>query len=291
MLTTPRRLALVLLPVALFLLTAGAILLVSLSYSDSILRWTADAAILTGAAFLAAVVGLPIALYQLFAVERDIARLALVPPIHYEWLRGALQASHQTLYNQAAHGFGDQPGGRQLYREAFFAHFPALTDDFAAWDSAVGRVQSARVSFAEELERVADEVGVDSTTYDRAAILRALNELSRPSLHLALEGWPEGVVPVTGSVDGTVDVAGIRTSVPRPDSRLLDEDELRALAKPVLDLCGKARELPDVENIAHAQDALVGMIEPLADKVKLYAATETIPVATGCPICKLNVGT
>ena len=81
MLTTRRKLVLVSLPLAL--VTAWALVLVSLSYKDSLHRWTADVAILTAAALLAALVGLPIALCQLFAVERDLARLALIPPRHF----------------------------------------------------------------------------------------------------------------------------------------------------------------------------------------------------------------
>jgi hypothetical protein len=45
-----------------------------------------------------------------------------------------------------------------------------------------------------------------------------------------------------------------------------------------------------VQHIAQAQDALIAMRQPLADKIKLYVAIETIPVATDCPICKGNVG-
>ncbi len=150
-----------------------------MNYHDSLHRWTADAAILTGAGLLAALVGLPIALYQLFAVERDLARLAPISARHFGQLHAALEQSIQTLYQQIELSFDDPGGGRQLYREMFFAHFPELTDDFADWDKAVERLRSARASFAQELERVADRLDVNTEIYDRTAILRALQELTR----------------------------------------------------------------------------------------------------------------
>jgi hypothetical protein len=39
---------------------------------DAPLRWTAVAAVLTGAALLVAVIGLPLAIYQLVALDRDL---------------------------------------------------------------------------------------------------------------------------------------------------------------------------------------------------------------------------
>ena len=288
MLSTRRKLALVVLPVTLALITAGVLVLVSLSYGDSLHRWTADAAILTGAALLAALVGLPIALYQLFAVERDLARLALIPVRHFEQLRAALERSIQTLGQQEKLNLDDPRGGRPLYREMFFAHFPELSDDFADWDQAVERVRSARASFAQELERVADRVGVTAKIYDRAGVLQALQELTRPSLHLKLEEWRGDTVPVSGSVDGSVNVAGIRTNI--STLQTLTEPELRSLVQPLIDVCTEARYLPGVLNIAQAQDALTAKIQPFADELKLYLARETIPVAASCPICQVNVG-
>lgn len=288
MLSTRRKFALVGLPLVLALITGAAIVLVTVSYGDSLHRWTADAAILTAAGLLTALVGLPIALFQLFAVERDLARLALIPVRHFGQLHAALERSIQTLYQQIKLDFNDPPDGRQLYREMFFAHFPELSDDFVDWDQAVERVQSARVSFAQELERVADRLGVDAETYDRPAMLQALQDVARPSLHLKLEEWRGDTVPVSGSVDGSVDVAGIRTNI--STSRTLTEPELRLLVHPLIDLCAEARNLPDVQNIAHAQDALTAKIQPLADGLKLYLARETIPVAANCPICQVNVG-
>ena len=288
MLSTRRKLALVGLPLTLALVTMAAIVLVSVSYRDSLHRWTADAAILTGAAMLAALVGLPIALFQLFAVERDLARLALIPARHFGQLHAALEQSIQTLYKQGKLIFHDPIRGRPLSREMFFAHFPELSDDFADWDQAVERVRSARASFEHELERAADRVGVNAETYDRTAILQAFQEPTRPSLHLKLEEWPEDVVPVSGSVDGSIDVAGIRTTI--STARTLTEPELRSLVQPLIDLCAEARNLPDVQNIARGQDALTAKIQPLADELRLYLARETIPVAASCPICQVNVG-
>ncbi len=71
---------------------------------------------------------------------------------------------------------------------------------------------------------------------------------------------------------------------------MLTEPELRSLVQPLIDLCTEARNLPDVQNIAQAQDELTAKIQPLADELKLYLARETIPVATSCPICQVNVG-
>ena len=44
------------------------------TFHDATLRWTAIAAVLTAAALLVAVIGLPLALYQLVALDRDLTR-------------------------------------------------------------------------------------------------------------------------------------------------------------------------------------------------------------------------
>ena len=119
----------------------------------------------------------------------------------------------------------------------------------------------------------------------------ALSFGERPEYAQLWREWPEEVVPVRGSVDGSVEIAGIRTNVrlagPRP---MLSEEELRSLVRPLIDLCVAARELPEVQDIARAQDALTALIQPLADKLALYLATETFPVSASCPICRVNVG-
>ena len=126
--------------------------------------------------------------------------------------------------------------------------------------------------------------------YDRTAILRALNELTRPSLRLQLEEWPAEVIPVKGSVDSSFEIAGIRTNVRHAAAEPLTEAELRSLAQPLIDLCANARTLPQVQDVARAQDALTRLIQPLADKLALYLATETFPVSASCSICHVNVG-
>ncbi len=275
------------LPIALLLATVGAVVIVSKSYTDSIHRWTAIGAILTGAALLAAVVGLPIALYQLFAVERDLAQLRLVPPGHFDQLRSLLESCQHSILRQVRIDFGDPRGGRKLFRVAFFAHFPQLKRPIEGWDAAVGRVESARASFANALEREADAAGVRQPRYDRDAILNRLKERSPPSLYLLLEEWPHGPVPVKGSQDGSVEVAGIRTTI--SVTRILTEDELEAMVRPIVELCEAARTLPEVKEVRVAQDALAKRMQPLMDGLKLYRATETVPIAERCPICRRNL--
>lgn len=127
MLSRSRKGALVVLPVMLAIATTTAIVVISESYHDSNHRWTAIAAVLAGSALLAALDGLPIALFRLFVVERDIAQLDLVHSMHYAQLRGMLEGSQLALGRQARFEFGDQPDGRQLFRDAFFGHFPELS--------------------------------------------------------------------------------------------------------------------------------------------------------------------
>jgi hypothetical protein len=295
MLSTSRKVALVVLPAVLALATTAAILVISESYHDSNHRWTAIAAVLTGSALLAALVGLPIALFQLFVVERDIARLSLVPAMHYEQLRGMLERSQITVGQQVRFEFGDPPDGRQLFLDAFFAHFPELSKPFAEWDAAVARVEAARASFAAALERAADDAGVQTPMYDRTSILQRLKERTPPRLHLMLEEWPEDSVPVEGSVVGTVDVAGIRTDLPPWTANYgttlpLGPGKLKGLVKPLVDLCNTARQLPEVRAVAEAQDHLTQLIPALSDEIKLHFVAETIPVAQQCPVCQRNLG-
>ena len=44
------------------------------TFDDATLRWTAITAVLTAAALLVAVIGLPLAVYQLVALDRDLVR-------------------------------------------------------------------------------------------------------------------------------------------------------------------------------------------------------------------------
>ena len=60
--------------------------------------------------------------------------------------------------------------------------------------------------------------------------------------------------------------------------------------QPLINLCVSARGLPAARQVARAQDALTELIQPLANKLALYLATETFPVSARCPICKVNVG-
>ena len=213
----------------------------------------------------------------------------LVPPMHYETLRGLLESCQLMIGRQVRCEFGDPPNGRQLHRDAFFAHFPELAEPVSKWDTAVTRVEKARENFATALERTADAAGVNPTTYARPSILQCLQERTRPSLHLMLEEWPQGDVPIKGSIDGSIEVAGIRTNVRLADEELLGEEELRELVRPLIGLCDAARRLPEVTALAKAQDDLNQFMPAFSDEIKLHLVTEAIVVVEGCPICRRNL--
>ncbi len=285
---------LVTLPIALGGVTIAAIVVIATSYSDSNHRWTAIAAILTGAALLAALVGLPIALYQLFAVERDIQQLNLVPSMHYNQLRGLLEDAQIQIGRQVPMDFGDQVGGISLFREAFFAHYPDLSKPFEEWDAAAGRIQAALASFAQELVRNADDLGVQRPLYDPDQIFLQLLQRRRPRLHLTLEEWPEDL-PIRGHTDGNIDFAGILLRRPllldgHGGARVFTPDEVREYVEPLRDLCQAARESPQVREIADAQDEVTRLAPVLRDKIMLHVVTDTITVSRQCPICRRNLG-
>jgi hypothetical protein len=225
----------------------------------------------------------------LVAAAQGSLERALVPPMHYDTLRGLLESCRLMIGRQVRFEFGDPPDGRPLIRDAFFAHFSELAHHVARWDEAVKRVEEARGAFASALEAAADAVGVNSSTYDRTSILERLQERTRPSLHLLLEEWPPGALPVKGSVDGSVEVAGIRTNVELAGKELVSDHELRELVRPLRDLCDAARRLPEVKDVAKAQDDLNRLMPVFSDELKLHLVTETIAVEGACPICQRNL--
>jgi hypothetical protein len=107
MLSGRRRLALVGLPSLLVAGTAYLIVRVVSSYHEAATRWTAIAAILGGAALAAALIGLPIALAQLFLVERDLASLTRPGAAHD--LRFHIAMGRQLQRRLAGGGMGATP--------------------------------------------------------------------------------------------------------------------------------------------------------------------------------------
>jgi hypothetical protein len=295
MLTTRRKVLLFGLPIALVLATTVILVHLATGYKhDAATKWTAIAAVLAGAALAAAVVGLPVGLFQLFAVERDLARLRLVSEGHLQELGQLLINARDAINRDMRLQLGDPPAGRQLYRDAFNAHFPDLAKPFFEWDRAVECVEAALAAFAQAVERTADETGIIPDRYDRAAIVQQLRQRMPPGLHLALEEWPDRV-PVEAWANGKVAFAGVVVDLKLPTdayggTTALSEDELNRQIQPLIDLCERVRQLPEVEMLAEVQDELTAMRDPLRDEVRLYQVTETFPISEACPICRRNLG-
>jgi hypothetical protein len=115
-----------------------------------------------------------------------------------------------------------------------------------------------------------------------------------PSLHLALEEWPDRV-PVEAWGSGRVAFAGVVVDLklPTDDGGVtlpVPDDELNRQVQPLIDLCKRVRQLPEVEMLAEAQDQLIAMRDPLRDEIRLYQVTETFPISETCPICRRNLG-
>ena len=295
MLTTRRKLLLFGLPIALVVATTVILVHLATGYKhDSATKWTAIAAVLAGAGLAAALVGLPVGLFQLFAVERDLARLRLVSEGHLQDLAQLLINARDATNRDMQLQLGDPPAGRQLYREAFMAHFPDLAKPFTEWDRAVERVQAALAAFAKAVERTADETGIVPDRYDRAAVVQQLQQRMPPSLHLALEEWPDRA-PVEAWANGRVAFAGVVVDLKLPTdaygaATALPEDELNRQIQPLIDLCERVRQLPEVEKLAEAQDQLTAMRDPLRDEIRLYQVTQMFPISEACPICRRNLG-
>lgn len=203
---------------------------------------------------------------------------------HDQQLRATLEHLQIRLGQQTELDFGDPIGGMQLYRRAFAAHFPQLLARVQEWNAAVRAVEAAHSDYATTLVVEADELGIEPPTYDREVILRALSERTRPSLHLALEEWNPGDVPVRGYDDGRVELAGVLIKVPKP----VAPAHLQKLLGPVTELCMRAREFPEVETIARTQDALTALIQPFLDEVRLELFVDSIRIVADCPVCQRN---
>jgi hypothetical protein len=213
-------------------------------------------------------------------------QVEFVPASHDQQLRATLKHLQIRRGQQAELDFGDPVGGIKLYGSAFAAHFPQLLARVQEWNEAVRAVTAARSDYASALAAEADKLQIEPPTYDRDTILAVLEELTRPSLHLALEDWsPEGV-PVRGYDDGRVEFAGILTKVPPP----VAPAHLQKLVAPLVQLCTRARELPQVTTIASTQDALTSLIQPFLDELRLELFVEGVRVASDCPVCQRNAG-
>ncbi len=291
MLTLSRRTALIVLPLLLAVVTAVVVVAIAGHYRDPAVRWTAIGAVFTAAALLVALVGLPIALFQLFAVQQDLSRLALVPPGHLDQLKGLLIGCHQAVNRQVVMTF-DTADHSHLFHDAFFAHFPDLSSTIGNWDAAVENVTAARDAFAAALEKIADEEDVGDL-YEREAILNRLQERDRPSLHLLLENWP-AEVPVEATTNRVI-VAGQQTELRWATDQWGAEiprttEEIKEAMTPLIRLCERARGLPVVKAVADTQDILTDLIPPTRNALTLWNVTETFPVDSQCPICQRNLG-
>jgi hypothetical protein len=100
--------------------------------------------------------------------------------------------------------------------------------------------------------------------------------------------WDAAVMRVE-TVDGSVEVAGIRTNVRPAGKELLGEEELRQLVRPLAELCEAAPRVPEVVAVAKAQDDLNQLMPAFTDELKLHLVTEAIVVDEGCPICQRNL--
>lgn len=203
---------------------------------------------------------------------------------HEQQLRGTLEHLQIRLGQQEQLDFGDPVGSIHLYESAFAAHFPDLLARVQQWNDAVRAVKAAHGDYGAALAAAADALEIEPPTYDRDAILRALSERTRPSLHLALEELSTEAVPVRGYDDGRVEFAGVLTKVPKPIAPV----HLQKLVAPLVELCARARALPEVQTIAAAQDTITGLIQPFYDELRLELFVEVIRVAPACPVCQRN---
>ena len=76
-------------------------------------------------------------------------------------------------------------------------------------------VQTALAAFAQAVEVTADEIGIVPDRYRRAAIVQQLQQRMPPSLHLALEEWPDRL-PVEAWDNGRVAFAGVVVDLKLP---------------------------------------------------------------------------
>jgi hypothetical protein len=224
------------------------------------------------------------AIADVLTAGADHRATQFVPPGHEQQLRGTLEHLQIRLGQQETLDFGDPAGGIRLYQSAFAAHFPQLLDGVERWNNAVREVKTAQSHYARVLAAEADRLDIEPPTYERDAILRALSERTRPSLHLALEEWNPESVPVRGYDNGSVEFAGIRTKVAAPVAPV----HLEKLLAPLTELCARARQLPEVQAVATAQDALTSLIQPFQDELRVELFAEAIRVAPQCPVCQRN---
>lgn len=241
MLTRRRKAALVIAPAVLAALVIAAVVVILVTLHGAILRWTALAGTFTAAALLAALFGLPVALYQLFVVQVDLSRLVPVPEGHVLQLRNLLDGCQMAVGGQRPMNFGDAPDQPPIYRDAFFAHFPDLPAVFTNWDRAAEAAADARQQFAVAIAEIADEEQIGGDTYDRATILEALEGRTPPALHLTLEEWAEDP-PVESGAAGQVVVAGRVINVAPIEDEIYGqrprrESELQELLPPLVRLC------------------------------------------------------
>jgi hypothetical protein len=94
------------------------------SYHDLGTRWTAAGAVAAGGAFVAAVIGVPIALSQLFAVERDVARLTKAGDAEKKLLEQVRLGTFLAMRLHATSGQEAQPTAEEA---------PRGVPDFASW--------------------------------------------------------------------------------------------------------------------------------------------------------------
>lgn len=280
------KMALWLVPSALLLAAGVAAWAVTQHVNNSATEWTALGVVVGVTTLMAALLGLPLAIAQLSVVERELSRLLPVPAMHYQALRGMLDQCRMSVHRQALISFGDAAGGLELNRRAFDAHFTELVPLVVDWNEAVADVAAALQAFELAITKAADEHGVVDPPFAREDILNNLQVRYGPSLHLAVEDW--GPNPVTPIGNGQIGVAGITTRI-RDAPPELTEDDLRQLASPVINLCDAVRHLPEIGQVAEAQDALTNRIRPFIDAIALVAAAESVALNPECPICQRNL--